>query len=311
MTSPILAPYCQSFSSLSKSGVRSTPAPILRYATPPPSLYPLPSLPSLPTFLPGLVLPFNQDNVMASRQHVSPTLASPFVSTSFSSLSLTNDSAHSSSRDNTGDEREVKIKRTIWLNDEDPSLLHARRALWEDIPPLQESETVPTVPVVGVDAEMDEEEEYLDELAGDESNRAQPLHATLLPLPSCLRTSMETTPTLTSSFSSLSSTMSTRSVQFNDEAITVPTYSSVAYPRTSDVAVEKLTMREVVELRDVKTSIGVWSGKLSPDGTTTISPSTPTESAYRKGVVQLHHTSSTFQTLQVHGRELCVKSVTI
>lgn len=125
----------------------------------------------------------------------------------------------------------------------------------------------------------------------------RPCHTTLTPLPSCLRpplgpssssrpsassitansiassSSCSSPSTFSSSLPSTQSPLSSPtlsssnlhcSVQFSDATpIPATTYSPIDYERKGNGPVEKLSLREWVELRDVRGAVGVWSGKVS------------------------------------------------
>ncbi|KAK4705574.1 molybdenum cofactor sulfurtransferase, partial [Phenoliferia sp. Uapishka_3] len=93
----------------------------------------------------------------------------------------------------------------------------------------------------------------------------------LPPLPSCLR------PPLPRSSSASSQSSSTPSVQFAEEWTVTFTYSPVDYVRRGQSPVEKLSIKEWVELRSVREAVGLFSGKIQPwkDGQ---EPPSPTES---------------------------------
>ncbi|GAA6020744.1 hypothetical protein JCM11491_003516 [Sporobolomyces phaffii] len=125
-----------------------------------------------------------------------------------------------------------------------------------------------------------------------------PCHSTLSPGPSCLRSSSRSSLSPSPRFSSLSLTSSssspppsssiergvspspssshsnssscstslttTPSIRFSlDPPRTVPTYSKIDYERKGDLPVEKLSIREWIELQGVREAVGVWSGKIA------------------------------------------------
>lgn len=113
----------------------------------------------------------------------------------------------------------------------------------------------------------------------------EPAHTTKMPARPCLRLRSSLSSRLLSSSSNASSSrrpsMSRSSsngtasvettappptvVQFSDECETALTYSPIDYERRSETGpVEKLSIRDWIELRDVREAIGVWSGRIEP-----------------------------------------------
>ncbi|ORY75004.1 hypothetical protein BCR35DRAFT_306403 [Leucosporidium creatinivorum] len=165
---------------------------------------------------------------------------------------------------------------------EDPQLAAARRALWEDIPePGQLGAPSPTAsvfsnseleaPGLGAveqavsDEDDDEEEDYCSPSDDEDDEdgarpRSLPSHTTRPPLPSCLR---PPAPSRTNSQSSSSSPTSTISVRISDAPPKAfVTFSPIDYERKGAAPVEKLSIREWIELQGVREAVGVWSGKI-------------------------------------------------
>lgn len=138
-----------------------------------------------------------------------------------------------------------------------------------------------------------EDEEDEDEEWGFSSPRP-PCHSTLSPGPSCLRLRNSATPSprfaslsLNDSSTSSSSpstsphdnergvspspsstssqtSLTTPSIRFSpDPPKTAATYSKMDYERKGDLPVEKLSIREWIELQGVREAVGVWSGKIA------------------------------------------------
>lgn len=187
---------------------------------------------------------------------------------------------------------ESKLRIMEMAEGEDPQLAAARRALWEDSP--EPSETSRTTSVFADDQEDsseegrpasasagdDEESDDLDcleyevlsvhglekivtehvEGAEDDyrlPSPGRPSHATLPPLPSCLR------PAPPQRSSSNHSSSGQSSVQFSLEPpLAFPAYSALDYERRGEGPIERLSIREWVELQGVREAFGVWSGKL-------------------------------------------------
>lgn len=181
---------------------------------------------------------------------------------------------------------------------EDPALAAARRALWDDDPPTTQQSTsqssfeTPTESEASqVDnSDSDEDDDFFDETEPVGLRKArlfqlpiaphEPNHQSRPQLTSCLRTSSTTSSrsasymsqsfssaTCSSSASSIpltpTSSSSALSVQFSDDPpATLFTYSKHDYVRRGDAAVEKLSVRDWIELRDVK-AVAVWSGKVA------------------------------------------------
>lgn len=153
---------------------------------------------------------------------------------------------------------------------EDPQLAAARRALWEDPLPSTSSSTDarrPTLTSVDsnavVDSSPDEEDDYYSSSADEDdiSHRSLPSHTTLAPLPSILRPSPpSTTRSHSSSSSPASSTISVRIS--SDPPRSFTTFSPTAYERKGAAPVEKLSIREWIELQGVREAVGVWSGRI-------------------------------------------------
>ncbi|GEM06300.1 proteophosphoglycan ppg4 [Rhodotorula toruloides] len=185
--------------------------------------------------------------------------------------------------------RERAAKRGGW---EDPALAAARRALWEDVPEDVAQETQQNdgagAPQVFVDSEENASSENAEDANTEEWRlpvpAREPCHTTLTPRAPCLRNSplsraslslsCSTTFVSTSSTSedrngrlspSAASTASTSapSVTFaRDPPTTCPTYSKEAYERGGDAPVEKLSIKEWIELQGVREAVGLWSGKI-------------------------------------------------
>ncbi|GAA5949820.1 hypothetical protein JCM3765_007704 [Sporobolomyces pararoseus] len=98
-----------------------------------------------------------------------------------------------------------------------------------------------------------------------------------------------------SNSSSCSTSLTTTpSIRFSvDPPKTLPTYSKIDYERKGDLPVEKLSIREWIELQGVREAVGVWSGKIAkweegvegdspsnacPSSTTSSTTPTPTNS---------------------------------
>lgn len=179
---------------------------------------------------------------------------------------------------------------------EDPALAAARRALWDEDPPAVTTTTSHSLFGTPTESEASQlgnssDESDADSFDDDEpvSHRNarlfslphapyQPKHQSRPQLVSCLRTSSSTSfqsalslsPSLASTASSVcslpltsASSSSSLSVQFSDSPPdTLVTYSKHDYVRRGDAAVEKLSVRDWIELRDVK-SVAVWSGKVA------------------------------------------------
>lgn len=159
---------------------------------------------------------------------------------------------------------------------EDPTLTEARRALWEDVPSSPRSGSVgrKIYPDEGTDAGDEQGSSSSDEEEGGTDlqplpSPSKPSHATLPPLASCLRPPSHSRPPSRSSSHSSSSTTTTpyslsSSVQFaSSPPEKAVTYSGVDYERGGEGQVEKLSMREWVELREVREAVGLWSGKIA------------------------------------------------
>lgn len=187
---------------------------------------------------------------------------------------------------------DTKGKGKRYEDDDDgeaESLRRARRALWNDDEPLILEKTPNKIPIEGDSPGLDEEEE--EDLDNLDPCTSQPLHSILSPLPSCLRpplarsstnllalpistplstsltadSSSETSSseTETTSLSSISSQPS--SVHFSDIPPTIGmTWSALDYQRKGqEYPITKLSLKERVELRDVRAAVGVYSGKVS------------------------------------------------
>ncbi|SGY30289.1 BQ5605_C002g01139 [Microbotryum silenes-dioicae] len=169
---------------------------------------------------------------------------------------------------------------------EDPQLAAARRALWEDVnPPMMKKTTMSTHSNSGSDDSgsmtpsaqacpvFDEDEKEVDNQAQEGSDTEdepnpdtvpphEPSHATLTPLASCLRSE---TPSRTPSTNSLSNGSPSGSfVRISREpprAFT--TYSAIDYERRGQGPVEKLSIKEWMELQGVREAVGVWSGRIT------------------------------------------------
>lgn len=180
---------------------------------------------------------------------------------------------------------------------EDPELAAARRALWEDEPShvgddgarpsvFEEDEEEPLrTPVVEgrhartesglryfkspVSSEADSSQDDVqndhyysqDDDDDDDDDRpppATPSHATLPPLPSCLRPLAPSR--RHSQHSSSSGAVSVRISE--DPPAAFPTYSPVDYERKGDEPVSRLSVREWLELQGVREAVGVWSGRI-------------------------------------------------
>ncbi|BGP44643.1 hypothetical protein JCM10450v2_000457 [Rhodotorula kratochvilovae] len=193
-------------------------------------------------------------------------------------------------------EREARAVRGGW---EDPALAAARRALWDDVPAEEVGgENAPAgEPVVevilGGEADPSGDEGASDAAVEDDDSDDEwglppvrlPCHTTLAPRSSCLRYSPAartsiSLPSLSTSSSSpaddpsasgrhspsADSTASTSapSVSFScAPPQTCATWSAEAYSRRGDAPVEKLSIREWIELQGVREAVGVWSGKIA------------------------------------------------
>lgn len=180
----------------------------------------------------------------------------------------------------------IVVQRRDCNDGEEESLSRARRALWSDEPlsPLlvtPRSLAVPDPETQTLSPEDDDEDDDGWEDEVEERRGSIPCHHTLSlsPLASCLRSPHRSAPvsprpsvrTLApssssspSASSSSSSSLSSSFVSFNlaiNEV--VPTYSKGEYERKGDEPVMKLSMRELVELSEVRRMIGLFSGKLS------------------------------------------------
>ncbi|KAK4050488.1 hypothetical protein OIO90_005071 [Microbotryomycetes sp. JL221] len=110
-------------------------------------------------------------------------------------------------------------------------------------------------------------DEYGDEDDDDERPPpATPGHATLPPLPSCLRP-MAPLSRRHSATSSSAETGTTISVRISEEPpASFPTHSPIDYERKGDEPVSRLSVREWLELQGVREAVGVWSGRIQkPD----------------------------------------------
>lgn len=161
---------------------------------------------------------------------------------------------------------------------EEPTLFLARRALWDEYPAAGHhiaASIIPTGPEILNPEEEDAEEDSEEEEEEDKvslspiPSASLPSHATLSPRSSCLRPPLLHPPTPptrsggSSPSSSISGSLLSSSVTFSDlppEA--VDTYSSEDYERGGDAPVEKLSMRDCVELRNLRDSVGIWSGRV-------------------------------------------------
>ncbi|GAA6046617.1 hypothetical protein JCM3770_006242 [Rhodotorula araucariae] len=195
-------------------------------------------------------------------------------------------------------EREARAVRRGW---EDPALAAARRALWDDVPAdeARREEQVharePVLDEVSVESEADDEEDEdaAPDAAGNDDDHDDewelppvrlPCHTTLAPRPSCLRYSPAartslSLPSLSTSSSSpaddptsgrhspsaaSSASTSAPSVSFScAPPQTCATWSAEVYSRRGDAPVEKLSIREWIELQGVREAVGVWSGKIA------------------------------------------------
>lgn len=192
--------------------------------------------------------------------------------------------------------RERAAKRGGW---EDPALAAARRALWEDVPGDVAQETQANdgagAPEVFVDSDENASSENVEDGAaaddddGDDAAEEwklpvparEPRHTTLTPRAPCLRNSPNSRASLSLSCSttvvstsptsedrsgrlspSAASTTSTSVTFARDPPTTCPTYSKEAYERGGDAPVEKLSIKEWIELQGVREAVGVWSGKI-------------------------------------------------
>lgn len=164
---------------------------------------------------------------------------------------------------------------------EEPALFLARRALWDEYPVT--SSITSSVIITGakvLDPEGEEEEDDEDEDEDDDEDdkvelspipsASYPSHATLSPRSSCLRPPLRDHPTPTPpsggsspSSSASGSSLLSSSVTFSDlPPKAVDTYSAEDYERGGDAPVEKLSMRDCVELRNLRDSVGIWSGRV-------------------------------------------------
>lgn len=158
---------------------------------------------------------------------------------------------------------------------EDPQLAAARRALWEDVPEPGEV-GCPSLgeSVFATEMEEEEDEDSYDESSSEEEveeesthprgrrSRSLPNHTTLAPLPSILRPPLPRTHSHGSS-SSPGCGSTTSSVRISDAPPrSFTTFSPVDYERKGHAPVEKLSIREWIELQGVREAVGVWSGKI-------------------------------------------------
>lgn len=162
---------------------------------------------------------------------------------------------------------------------EDPMLAKARRALWADDDELEGDELEERA--IDVDIEEDEDgqgDESSSSLSAEDDEdegqwtRRPPAHATAQPVTSCLKRARsraagpdsQQRPALrlrTSSSSSIDA--HTTRVRISPAPPTFSTtYSPAAYSRKGEPPVEKLSMREWVELQGVREAVGVWSGRI-------------------------------------------------
>lgn len=156
-------------------------------------------------------------------------------------------------------------------DEEEEGLRAARRALWSDVVIIPKP---PRVEMVVLQSEDQEEGEKLEPGEVD-WEWGTPVHKSLpsSPLAPCLR--LSSTPSLNSSLSCISSTSFINEslsekviknvVSFNEITRIESTYSKELYPRTGMIPLDKLTIREWVELQGVREGLGLWSGKLSRD----------------------------------------------
>ncbi|BGP12568.1 hypothetical protein JCM10213_004846 [Rhodosporidiobolus nylandii] len=184
-----------------------------------------------------------------------------------------------------------KAKREAVKGWEDPALAAARRALWDDPPDDAQVKAEP--PAVVVDEDEGEEADE-DEAENEDEWILPPVRptpsSTLSPAPlhSCLRASpssrssasLACSASMSTSFSSSTSSSSRStspssashatsssgggcSVTFSaDPPLTCETYSAAAYSRRGDAPVEKLSIREWMELQGVREAVGLWSGRI-------------------------------------------------
>ncbi|KAM0793352.1 hypothetical protein ACM66B_000807 [Microbotryomycetes sp. NB124-2] len=181
---------------------------------------------------------------------------------------------------------------------EDPELAAARRALWEDEPEHQDSTKLSSVfdeededavqktptaatrilsferqvapPAPGSEvSDYEERLEFVEPPNLDEGDEDEdrpppstPGHATLPPLPPCLRPK-----SVSRRHSGTSSSGTTISVRISeDPPASFPTYSPIDYERKGDEPVSRLSVREWLELQGVREAVGVWSGRIEkPD----------------------------------------------
>ncbi|GAA5941620.1 hypothetical protein JCM1841_000593 [Sporobolomyces salmonicolor] len=190
-----------------------------------------------------------------------------------------------------------KAKREAVKGWEDPALAAARRALWDDVPEETKEELQEGRQALQVFVDDDEEEGAQDEFEDSDDDHddwslfppRSPAHATLAPGPSCLRNRGSPSSaclSLSTSFSSSSQSSSafgdrgvspsssqtshtsihsrdSPSLRFSDDPpLTCPTYSAEDYERKGEGPVEKLSIREWIELQGVREAVGVWSGKI-------------------------------------------------
>ncbi|GAA5969221.1 hypothetical protein JCM11641_007514 [Rhodosporidiobolus odoratus] len=194
-----------------------------------------------------------------------------------------------------------KAKREAVKGWEDPALAAARRALWDDVPDevvaaKEEGTTPPEVFVEEEEGEAENETKPNEEVEVAEEWQLPParsdpstptaLTAPTTPLFSCLRNSpssrscasLPSIAPISTSFSSSSSSTSrsaspsassatshslSMSVSFSAEPpASCETYSPEAYSRRGDAPVEKLSIRDWMELQGVREAVGLWSGKI-------------------------------------------------
>lgn len=224
-----------------------------------------------------------------------------------SSIEFSNNNNNNNSNTNTNSNgRKIVIKDS----GEDIALYNARRALWDDCIGGSDSDQagISSFTDTPTDSEVDLKTDEEDNQDGDDridfiplASPSKPSHKTLSPHSSCLRlppisnSTTSTTNSNSNSSTSLSPDLSStspsssinslftsnsfcssntsNSVQFSSEPPeSVDTYSPEEYQRGGDPPLEKLSMRDCVELHRLRECVGVWSGKIKKweeGGTTT------------------------------------------
>lgn len=179
---------------------------------------------------------------------------------------------------------------------EDPMLAKARRALWADADDdattggqPDSADSHPTVIDVSEEGDNDDENDdgEGESYSGSDSDngsddsftpRRAPLHAVLKPTAPCLRAGARrpsshervkapklslSLPDAASSSNASSPTSERCRVRISPDPPQISrTHSATRYPRQGIPPVEKLSMREWIELQGVREAVGVWSGRV-------------------------------------------------